>query len=286
MQARVQFLIETPLRIWRPGKLDRVLLMAGRTTQYAVNPRGEYVFGVVTEGSMRSRRGQEQRIARTGQVVAWDPSAAHLGSAVDGRPWTSRLLVVEVADLATLANDPEGDPLADVAFPDPVFSDDELARQFLQLHANLEPATTTLERDERLSEWLRRLIDQRSANRQPRPVATPADGTALRRALEFLADQPERNISLDELAAAAGTGKFRVVRLLRERTGLPPHALQIAHRIRIARRLLESGESIAATADATGFGDQSHLHRHFQRSLGMTPLNYQRHFGHPTKRQS
>jgi AraC-like DNA-binding protein len=67
-----------------------------------------------------------------------------------------------------------------------------------------------------------------------------------------------------------------LVRLFRERTGLPPHALQVAHRIRAARRLLEAGQTIAAAAAATGFVDQSHLHRHFQRSLGVTPGEYQR----------
>jgi transcriptional regulator GlxA family with amidase domain len=107
---------------------------------------------------------------------------------------------------------------------------------------------------------------------------TPRDDRALRRALELLADHPERNVSLDDLAAAAGIGKFRLVRLFRDRTGLPPHALQIAHRIRVARRLLEAGDGIAATAYATGFADQSHLHRHFHRSLGMTPAMYQRRF--------
>ena len=76
----------------------------------------------------------------------------------------------------------------------------------------------------------------------------------------------------------AGIGKFRLIRLFRERTGLPPHALQVAHRIRAARRLLEAGETIAETAAATGFADQSHLHRHFQRSLGLTPGEYQTRF--------
>jgi transcriptional regulator GlxA family with amidase domain len=83
-------------------------------------------------------------------------------------------------------------------------------------------------------------------------------------------------VGLDELAAAASIRKFRLIRLFRERTGLPPHALQIAHRIPNARRLLEAGHTIAETAAAAGFADQSHLHRHFQPSLGPTPGEYQR----------
>lgn len=96
--------------MWRAPGEERVLLMAGKTTHYAVEPRGEYVFGIVGEQPMRSRRGRERRLVRPGQLVAWDPSNAHAGSAVDERPWKSRLVVIEVADLAALADDPESDP--------------------------------------------------------------------------------------------------------------------------------------------------------------------------------
>jgi AraC-like DNA-binding protein len=185
-------------------------------------------------------------------------------------------MVVEVGDLAALASDEETDLLADVAFPEPVLADPVLARDFVRLHAALEAPTTRLERDERLAEWLRALIDRSSAVRPRRSPLTPRDQRALRRASDYLGDRPERNVGLDELAAVAGIGKFRLIRLFRAHTGLPPHALLVAHRIRSARRLLEVGETIAATAAMAGFADQSHLHRHFQRSLGLTPGEYQR----------
>jgi AraC-like DNA-binding protein len=267
------------VRIWRPDDEGRVLLMAGQTTHYAVDPRGEYVFGVVTDESMRSRRGRQTYLVRPGQLVAWDPSAAHTGTAADGRPWTSRLMVVETGDLAALAiddDDEEANVIAGIAFPDPVLDEQDLARGFLRLHGALEAPASRLERDDRLAEWLRTLVRRSPAVRIPRPQLSPRDDRALRRACDYLGDQPGRNVGLDELAAVAGVGKFRLVRLIRERTGLPPHALQIAHRVRAARRLLEAGLTPAEAAAATGFADQSHLHRHFQRSLGVTPREYQR----------
>lgn len=39
-----------------------------------------------------------------------------------------------------------------------------------------------------------------------------------------------------------------------------------------------AGRTVAEAAAATGFADQSHLHRHFQRGLGVTPAQYQRRF--------
>jgi AraC-like DNA-binding protein len=261
--------------MWRPAHDDRVLMMAGQTTGYAVEPRGEYVFGVVAQQPMRSRRGRERRLVSPGQLVAWDPSGAHSGSAVAGHSWSSRLMVVEIGDLVRLASDQEAELLANVTFPQPVLSDPDLVAGFLRLHATLEMPGARLEHDELLAGWLRLLIERYSATPR-RGLPSAGDEHALRTAMEYLADQPARNVGLDELAAAAGIGKFRLIRLCKERTGLPPHALQVAHRLRTARRLLEAGQTIADAASAAGFADQSHMHRHFQRSLGMTPGEYRR----------
>jgi hypothetical protein len=100
--------------------------MAGQTTHYAFEPRGEYVFGIVAGKPMRSCRGREHRLIQPGQLVAWDPSNAHTGAAVDGQPWTSRLIIIEIADLAGLAGDEESALLADVVFPEPALSDRQL----------------------------------------------------------------------------------------------------------------------------------------------------------------
>jgi AraC-like DNA-binding protein len=264
------------VRLWRPADQQRVLLIAGRTDRYAVDPRGEYVFGVVTRKAMVARRGRDRYLVRPGELVAWDPSDRHVGTAVDAQPWSARLMIVEVADLAELTSDEESCVPPGTLFPAPVIRDPGLAREFVQTHIALELPTTRLERDERLTVWLRAVIERFSTARPRRSPTTPLDDRALRSACDYLADRAAQDVGLDELAAAAGIGKFRLVRLFRERAGLPPHALQLAHRIRTARRLLEAGETIAATAAATGFADQSHLHRHFARSLGLTPGAYQR----------
>jgi AraC-like DNA-binding protein len=121
-----------------------------------------------------------------------------------------------------------------------------------------------------LTEWLHDLAGRRE------PLLR--DDPALRLAREYLGDHLVAKVSLDELADAAGVGKFRLIRLFRAATGMPPHRYQLAQRIRLARRLLERGDPIAEVAAATGFTDQSHLHRHFRRGLDLTPREYARRF--------
>ena len=157
----------------------------------------------------------------------------------------------------------------------PVVRDARLVAGFLALHRTLEAPASTLERDTALTEWLHDLAAHSPSS--PRAVArrrAARDEPALRRALDHLGDSLTANPSLDELAAAAGTGRYRLTRLFRDGLGLPPHRYQIAQRVRLARRLLERGEPVASVAAATGFVDQSHFHRHFRRSLGVTPRQY------------
>lgn len=263
------------VRIWRPVDVEGVLLMAGHTNAYAIEPRNEYVFGAIRDQQMRAKRGPGRWLVGPGEVLAWDPSTSHSGTAVGDRPWSAALMIIDIDAIAALTADQDFSTTVDLSFPEPVLSDPHLADTFLRLHAALETAITRLERDERLTQWLQAVIARSGATGPARPPLSHRDDRALRAALGYLGDQSERNISLDELAAAAGIGKFRLLHLFRERTGLPPHALQIAHRIRRAQHLLETGHSIAEAAAASGFADQSHLHRHFRRSLGMTPRNYQ-----------
>src|SRR6187551_335620 len=94
--------------------------MAGQTTHNAVEPRGEYVFGVITARPMQSRRGAERRVVQPGQLLVWDTSHGHTGSSADGQPWDARLMVVDFAGLRTLVDDEETAALVNVAFPEPV----------------------------------------------------------------------------------------------------------------------------------------------------------------------
>jgi len=88
-------------------------------------------------------------------------------------------MVVEVAGIAQIAGDDDVSVLADVAFPEPMIPDPRLARGFLALHATLETPATQLERDERLAEWLRALIERSSAARPQRSPLCPRDDKAV-----------------------------------------------------------------------------------------------------------
>jgi len=264
--------------ISRPSD-DRLLMISGRTTEYAVEPRGEWILGLVESGAMRVARGSEHHTVTAGQLVVWDPGAAHRGWSADGSAWDARLLVISNDDLRALVGDKDGASRLD-ALRDPVLEDAGLAQRFRFLYDALAARSDRLEADVLLSDWLDGLLSRWAPFRTPHAgrARSRSEAQAVERACHVLRAAPANSVTLDELAAVAGVNKYRLVRLFRTHTGLPPHAFQIALRIQAARRLLESGVSVARTAAEAGFTDQAHLTRHFGRTLGMTPRQYQRRF--------
>jgi AraC family transcriptional regulator len=80
------------------------------------------------------------------------------------------------------------------------------------------------------------------------------------------------DVSLADLAAAAGFSKPHFTRLFRNTVGLSPHRYIMKKRIELARSLLTgSTQPLADIAAQSGFASQSHMTVAFTRDLGATP---------------
>jgi AraC-like DNA-binding protein len=101
---------------------------------------------------------------------------------------------------------------------------------------------------------------------------------AVRRARAFLHDTLADRITLDDLAEHAALDKFHLVRAFRSEVGLPPYEYLTYLRVSRARELLRRGALVAEAAQAVGFYDESQLHRHFRRIVGVPPGVYARSF--------
>jgi AraC-like DNA-binding protein len=94
---------------------------------------------------------------------------------------------------------------------------------------------------------------------------------AVARARTLLDARFTETVGLDELAAHARLDKFRLCRAFHDEVGLPPHAYVTHRRVSLAQALLARGLPQAEVAARVGLCDQSQLHRHFKRIVGITP---------------
>lgn len=114
-------------------------------------------------------------------------------------------------------------------------------------------------------------------------TAAPSD-RAFHELQAYIADHPERDLSVPALAAHMGMSERNFARRFREQLGLSPAQYVLRARVESARIRLEKGkESIDAVAARCGFGTEETMRRSFQKLVHVAPRNYRARFARPGK---
>jgi len=265
-------------KFWQPRQFSGVDLLHARyrAQVFSRHSHEGFAVGVIENGVLAfDYRGSAWKAA-AGAINLAIPDQAHDGHAVAEEGWSYRMFYLEEAVLCQAVSQMHEGHNHLPFFPAGVLQDPNLAQQLLTLHHQLEdPVTGCLEGETNLLTTLIELI-RRYATDAPAINEPGREHAAVRRARILLDECCQDDISLAQLAHCAGLSPFHLLRVFQHSTGLTPHGYLIQARIRKARQLLASGNSPAAVAADTGFADQSHLNRHFKRTLGITPGQYRK----------
>ena len=99
----------------------------------------------------------------------------------------------------------------------------------------------------------------------------------MRRFLEYIEENLDQAISLEEMAASAGVSKTEALRCFHKTLQTTPYGYVMEVRLSKAADLLaETGLSIGEIASRTGFNQQSYFGKRFKEKTGMTPLEYRK----------
>src|ERR1700736_5480723 len=103
----------------------------------------------------------------------------------------------------------------------------------------------------------------------------PLPWARLRRVIEYIQQNLDKDLPLAELAALVYMSPYHFARLFKRSTGVPPHRFVIRERIARASAILATPElSIAQISRLVGFRTASHFTTVFRRATGITPNGY------------
>lgn len=226
-----------------------------------------FAIGRILKGGQRWWSGHGTVEGRQGQMICSNPGEVHDGAPL-GQSRTWKMLYFSPDLVADIVLDINEGRSGEFEFISPVFDHSPKARAFELCYSTL----TTDCANSLAAESLIILLFHGLLALPKRRYAAPARDLA--RVRERIDGDPTVPISLDELAKEVGLSRYQALRGFTRLTGLPPHAYQVQRRIEAARCLIAAGTSVSDAAAASGFADQSHLHRLFVRRFGFTPGAY------------
>jgi AraC-like DNA-binding protein len=261
------------IEVWRPHDLDQLELRRGFGVGRPV-PRHwheEYQFCLIQAGeSELNYRGRNLPTPPTSLFMV-HPGEIHSNRVYDDRAGCSyRTLFVDAELMRRAAAQIQGKGSGLPFFPTAVVFDEDVLRQYLDLHVALERPSSSLERQILLLNLLTKLIS-RFSETGARARSFGLEHQHVMRARDYLIEHYAENVSLEKLARIANLSPFHFNRVFSDQLGMPPHAFQTQLRVARAKALLRQGRAISLVASETGFADQSHLTRHFKRLVGVTP---------------
>ena len=234
-----------------------------------------FAIGVIEAGGQRFRPGRAPALVMpAGTLCAINPGVVHEGCPATEQGWRYRMFYPSPALVANQLEHSQCGPLSgEWGLAGHVIDDRQLYREFLTLHVSSQLEETLLERQTRIAEFLRRLFE-RHGNFSPERNLPQVAPRTVARVRDYLHSMYQHEVSIADLAQAAGVSGTHVIRAFSAGIGMPPHAYLVSLRVERARALLRDGHSPAEVALQTGFYDQSQFTRHFKRLTGMTPAKF------------
>lgn len=231
-----------------------------------------FAIGVIEAGGQHFQPGRSPSlIMPEGTLCTINPGVVHEGRPATDQGWRYRMFYPSPALVSDALEEPRARASSgEWGVGQHVIDDHELYREFVALHVSSQRRETLLERQTRIAIFLRRLF-ARHGNFLPEASRARVAPRTVSIVRDYLHANAESQVSIADLAQAAGVSGTQVIRAFSSGTGMPPHSYLVSLRVERAKALLRSGIGLAEAALDAGFSDQSQFTRHFKRLTGVTP---------------
>lgn len=261
-------------RFWRDERFGGMECLSATflTHEYAPHAHDTYSIGAIEHGAQISTIKGSRESTGPGSLYLINPGEVHDGAPA-GSGYRYRMIYPDATLMRSVLEDVTGRAVNGTpAFRTHLPVDPEIARTFQIAHRRLEANVGLLEADEGMFAVLVGLF-----RRHGEAIIIPPETrerSAVWHARDYLAENYESDMGLEELARIAGLSRAHLIRAFRKEFHITPHAFLTDVRIRQARRLLRVGAPPATVAMECGFADQAHFTRHFKARTGVTPGQY------------
>ncbi len=236
---------------------------------YKAHSHSELSIGIIQSGATCLTLAEQHITLNKGDIVLIEPGKVHACNPIDGIPRSYFMLYIDKVWCCKILSELYGVEVTQFRCDRRIFSSGTDGKKL----AGLIPLLLKQESEQLACETESEIFGLLSRHCSP-TLLTDDDGLACEiknRLIRDIAGSPSLNVISQEM----GRTPESLIRSFKNRFGITPKSFLNNIRVGQAKRLLKSGMSIADTAVAVGFSDQSQLHRAFVNYTASTPRQYQ-----------
>jgi AraC-like DNA-binding protein len=262
------------VHFFNPPELQYIQAVHGVnvTNEFHRHVHDRFCIGIVQKGARVIYQGGTSTIIPENALFVINPGTSHACKS-QHEEHSYLVICVEAESMKAISSEISEKASTVPYFKSNPINDKELGSRLRRLFSLLENTSSALERESVLVSLLCVLITE-YGNEPPMPFRVDSHDSTIGKVCEFIRMHYAQDLSLKQLSRVACLSPFYFQRLFLTKTGVSPHDYLVQTRIRKALELLSEGQSIAGVALDTGFVDQSHFTRSFNRVTGITPGNY------------
>lgn len=271
-------MVREKAKLYRAKKLDDLLVFQAnyRKFRFSRHVHEDFAVGVMLQGVQKIHCRGDSFCAHPGDLITVNADEVHDGMSADGGSYHYAIIYIPDFLLQEISTDQQKRTKPYQSFLLPVTRDKEIAHGLRTLFSCLEGnEIDELELKSFFSTLLNKLL-LRHGKGFVYPENREGQPEAVERAVSFIHDMANQQVTLADIADAAGLSRYHFLRLFQASKGMTPYSYLLQCRLQLAKDSLRKGVSIADTAFATCFSDQSHFTRRFKSAFGITPAQYQK----------
>ncbi|WP_024955065.1 helix-turn-helix domain-containing protein [Sulfurospirillum arcachonense] len=265
------------VKFWQPNIQEDVTFYKSHLNNCGFDKHihDEHTVSIIKHGVMDSfLKGSKQKINNF-YVTFINPDEVHSNASQYKNEYQSYSIYLKPSYIQKLLHNSFNNK--EIFFNKGLLEDKQLAQKLLNLvEQDEQKQISKLDFECRLVQLLNKIFLENTSAKIYTKLT--AHDTMIQKAKEYMNDNYQLNLSLDDIASELDVSKYHFLRLFKEKTFISPHAYLMLRRLERAKHSLQKGESIITTAYDCGFNDQSHLHRRFKAVTGATPKQYQNFF--------
>lgn len=228
-------------------------------------------IGAITAGAMEFYYRGESLIASRGVVNSVNPDEPHDGHSFADEGWRYSMLYFAEDVFRNLYGDMTG-RYKTPFLTSGVINDIYLARGIAELVETVLSGGDMLDAESRLTGVLSSAVIRHS-DKKPSEIKRYKLGSKLSRVKEYINENLDRPVRINDLAAVAGVSPFHFIRSFRVDTGVAPYEYAAQKRAEKAKNFILKGLKPAEVSAVCGYSDQSHMNRWLKKIFGITPSN-------------